>query len=58
MDRKNNVNISFRLPEDLRKRFQRLYPECMSLYLRRAIEYAIKDKSLFDKIFFSNLEDF
>lgn len=53
-----NKNISFRLPEDLRDKFQRLYPGCLSLFLRRAIELAIKDKSLFDKIFFTNLEDF
>lgn len=51
---KNNINISVRLPQSLRDSFQRLYPDCMSLYIRRSLEKAVKDKNVFDKIFFIN----
>lgn len=35
-----------------RDMFQRLYPSCMTQFMRRAIARACVDKEFFDKVFF------
>ena len=45
--------ISFRLDKDKRDMFQKLYPFCLSRFLRKCIIAAIKNRQLFNDIYFS-----
>lgn len=45
--------ISFRLDKNIRDNFQRLYPFCLSRFLRKCILAAIKNRELFNQIYFS-----
>lgn len=43
--------------KDLLDLFQRLYPSTLTRFIQQALKLACKDKELFMKIFFSNLEE-
>ena len=47
--------ISFRIEKTKRDKFQKLYPYCLSQFLRKAIILAIRDRELFQKIYFSEV---
>ena len=36
--------------------FQRIYPDCMTRFVRNAVKIALSDKNFFDKIFFLAVE--
>lgn len=38
------------------KKFNRLYPKLLKIFLNRAVKLANNDKDLFDKIFFSEVK--
>lgn len=48
---KNRKNIS--LKRDLVDRFEYLYPKLTGIFCNRALELALNDKDLFEKIFFN-----
>ena len=47
--------LSFRIDKSIRDKFQKLYPYCLSQFLRKAITLAIRDKELFNKIYFTEV---
>lgn len=47
--------ISFRINKSDRDKFQKLYPYCLSTFLRKCILIAIKNKQLFQQIYFSEV---
>lgn len=47
--------FSFRVSTEDKNVFQHLYPYCMSRFIKICIKKAIKDKSFFNSIFFSEV---
>lgn len=52
-----NKHLSIRIEEVDYHYFNRLYPNCLTRFVRNAIKYSIKHKNLFEKIFFMIEED-
>lgn len=48
---KNRINIS--LDKKLVERFRKLYPNILNIYVNRAIELGLQDKSIFEEVFFN-----
>ena len=46
-------SATFGLDKDVRVNFERLYPGCFPVFLRRAVALACKDKKFFDVVFWS-----
>ena len=47
-----NKQITAYVDEDILNRFKSLYPQCLTLFIRRAISACVKDRQLFERIFF------
>lgn len=45
----NTTTIS--LDKNVRSNFERLYPECFSMFIRRALSRALNSKDFFDEVF-------
>lgn len=45
----STTTISF--GKDVRSDFERLYPECFSIFVRRAVRRALLSKDFFDSVF-------
>ena len=54
---KNNHRISLTLSKEDFERFEHCYPNCLSKFLRSAIQYALGDKDFFQAVFFQELDD-
>lgn len=50
--RKNKSVVHIYIDSDLRDKFQRLYPYCMTPFLIRAVFKAVNDKSFFEEVFY------
>lgn len=51
---KNTKEIRIYAKGDEVETFQKMYPQCMSRFIRNAIALAIRNKDIFTDIFFSN----
>lgn len=49
---KKTVTVHCNIPKDVVELFERCYPRCRTRFISLALEKAVKDKVLFDKIFF------
>lgn len=47
-----NKQITCYVDKDILERFKSLYPQCLTLFVRRAIAACLNDRQLFEKIFF------
>lgn len=47
--------FTIRLDDDLKKRFDKLYPDLLNLYINRCISFALKSRENFTKIFFEEV---
>lgn len=56
MANKSSHPMSLRIDMNDNKMFQKLYPYCLSQFVRKAVKLAISDKKFFDKVFFSTKE--
>lgn len=55
LPRDKSSPFSFRISTEDKNVFQRLYPYCMSRFIKLCIKKAIQDKSFFNSIFFSEV---
>lgn len=55
MKLKNNKQIHIYVDERIRDDFERNYPHCRSRFVENAMKLALKDKDIFDKIFFCDI---
>lgn len=51
-----NHRISVTFPKDNYVLFERLYPHCLSKFLRNCIRYSLQDKKFFEQIYFEDLD--
>lgn len=54
---KDSSPFSFRISTKDKKLFQRLYPYCMSRFIKRCINRACKDKNFFNEVYFNTSEE-
>lgn len=52
---KKTTTICFRVPDEDKKKFQKLYPYSLSRFLYKCILCAIQDNQFFMKIFFKEI---
>lgn len=52
MPKVSSCPMSIRIDKDDNNMFQKLYPYCMSQFIKKAIKLAIADKKFFDKVYF------
>lgn len=48
--------FSFRISTEDKNLFQRLYPYCLSRFIKLCIKKAVQDKQFFNDIFFSEVK--
>lgn len=53
--RKLKHQVSFYISEELRNRYQELYPRTLTLLLQRFIKLVVKDRQLFERVFFEEI---
>ena len=51
-----NHRISLTFAKDDYVLFERLYPNCLSKFLRNCIRYSLRDKKFFEQIYFEDLD--
>lgn len=54
---KDSSPFSFRISKNDKELFQRLYPYCMSRFIKRCIHLACKDKNFFNEVYFQTSEE-
>lgn len=54
MKKSDSTPFSFRILKSDRDDFQRLYPYCLSRFIKLCIKRAVSDKQFFNEIFFNN----
>lgn len=52
MSKADSTPFSFRINKQDRDDFQRLYPYCLSRFIKLCINKAVKDKQFFNDIYF------
>lgn len=51
----NTPTISFRCDKTTRDTFQRLYPYCLTRFIKKCILLAVKNKEFFQKVYFEEI---
>lgn len=55
--RNDSSPFSFRISTKDKNLFQRLYPYCMSRFIKLCINRACKDKNFFNEVYFNTSEE-
>lgn len=55
MTKEKSSPFSFRINKQEKNNFQKLYPYCLSRFLKLCIKKAVNDKKFFNEIYFSEV---